>query len=51
MIDVDISGYDSDVEHEKNIDYSTKTYINPIRSTTGVKPHQQQYEDSDRYVQ
>ncbi len=43
-------GYDSDVAREKNMDYMSKTYANPIRATTGVKPHQQDYEDEDRYV-
>ena len=41
-------GYDSDVAREKNIDYTTKTYINPIRTTTGVKPHEQEYDEEDR---
>jgi len=40
-------GYDSDVEREKNIDYITKTYANPIRTTEGVKPHHQDYEDRE----
>lgn len=32
-------GYDSDVEREKNIDYVSKTYVNPIREATlGSKP-------------
>lgn len=35
------SGYDSDVEREKNIDYLTKIYTNPIRDGSGVKPQQQ----------
>ena len=36
-------GYDSDVEKEKQLDYSSKTYSNPIREAGGgVKPHQQE---------
>ena len=27
-------GYDSDVERESNIDYVSKTYVNPIREAT-----------------
>ena len=44
----DVTGYDSDVAHEKNMDYKKKTYENPIRETTGVKPHEQEYDDHDR---
>ena len=40
-----LSGYDSDVAREKNMDYGQKTYENPIRETTGVKPHEQEYDD------
>lgn len=40
-------GYDSDVAREKNIDYSTKTYANPIRSTAGIKPYEQEYDEDD----
>ena len=40
-------GYDSDVAREKNMDYAAKTYANPIRATSGVKPHEQEYEDDD----
>lgn len=39
-------GYDSDVAREKSIDYSQKTYANPIREKSGVKPRHQQ-DDSD----
>ena len=42
------TGYDSDVAHEKNMDYTAKTYANPIRSTAGVKPHLQDYEETER---
>ena len=35
-------GYDSDVEREKNMDYSQKIYVNPIREKEGVKPHLQE---------
>ncbi|XP_033734062.1 echinoderm microtubule-associated protein-like 6 [Pecten maximus] len=34
-------GYDSDVEREKNLDYASKSYTNPIRERKGVKPHLQ----------
>ena len=38
-------GYDSDVDREKQLDYSSKTYSNPIREVgQGVKPHQQEEE-------
>ena len=45
-----VSGYDSDVEREKNMDYAKKTYENPIRETRGVKPHEQEYDDENRCV-
>ncbi|XP_035687635.1 echinoderm microtubule-associated protein-like 6 isoform X3 [Branchiostoma floridae] len=35
-------GYDSDVQREKDIDYTTKTYAVNIRETSGTKPHLQQ---------
>ncbi|XP_074647902.1 echinoderm microtubule-associated protein-like 6 [Tubulanus polymorphus] len=41
-------GYDSDVEREKNMNYDTKTYANPIRETTGVKPHLQEQDEEER---
>ena len=42
-------GYDSDVQREKDIDYSSKTYSSPIRETDGVKPHlQPSKEDTER---
>ncbi|XP_013391678.1 echinoderm microtubule-associated protein-like 6 [Lingula anatina] len=42
-------GYDSDVTREKDMDYDAKTYANPIRETTGVKPHlQEQKEEIDK---
>lgn len=38
-------GYDSDVDREKQLDYFSKTYSNPIREVgRGVKPHQQDEE-------
>ncbi len=46
-----IEGYDSDVAREKSIDYSTKTYANPIRQSSGLKPNQRDYDDNnERYV-
>ena len=42
-------GYDSDVAREKNMDYTLKTYANSLRETSGVKPHEQEYESDDRY--
>ena len=44
------TGYDSDVAREKNLDYTLKTYANPIRQNVGVKPYQQQYEEEERSV-
>lgn len=41
-------GYDSDVAHEKNMDYTSKTYANPIRLNTGVKPMDQDYEEEEK---
>ena len=42
------SGYDSDVEREKNIDYTSKIYTNSIRDHTGaVKPQQQDANTND----
>ena len=41
------SGYDSDVQRETTMDYASKTYTNPLRETTGVKPDQQEVEDDD----
>ena len=32
-------GFDSDVEVEKNRTYEDKIYANPMRKTTGTKPH------------
>ena len=29
------------------MDYSTKTYANPIRGSKGVKPHQKSYDDDE----
>lgn len=36
-------GYDSDVEREKKMDYTSKIYSNPIHEAgQGVKPHRQE---------
>ncbi len=35
-------GYDSDVDREKRMDYSTKTYAQTSRDPSLLKPHQQQ---------
>jgi len=40
------SGYDSDVEREKKIDYSSKTYSSSLRETSGTKPQHQNVEES-----
>ena len=40
-------GYDSDVEREKNLNYSDKIYANPIRTTKGVKPHLRQSQEQE----
>ncbi|XP_041352370.1 echinoderm microtubule-associated protein-like 6 isoform X2 [Gigantopelta aegis] len=34
-------GYDSDVEREKKMDYTSKIYVNPIMEKEGVRPHLQ----------
>ncbi|XP_060573407.1 echinoderm microtubule-associated protein-like 6 [Ruditapes philippinarum] len=41
-------GYDSDVEREKNIDYSKKIYLNPIQEKDGVRPHLQEIKTVDK---
>ncbi|XP_055878559.1 echinoderm microtubule-associated protein-like 6 isoform X2 [Biomphalaria glabrata] len=43
-------GYDSDVEREKKIDYTTKIYANPVREKEGVKPHLQQEKEEMKPV-
>ncbi|XP_072031189.1 echinoderm microtubule-associated protein-like 6 isoform X3 [Amphiura filiformis] len=45
--DSEEEGYDSDVQREKDMDYGSKTYTNPIRETKGVKPHLQEQDDDD----
>ena len=37
------TGYDSDVEREKNIDYTSKIYTSPLRElgTEAIKPQEQ----------
>ena len=45
-----VSGYDSDVAREKNMDYTTKIYTDPIRKKTGIKPHEQEYEEEEKWV-
>ena len=42
MCFISCAGYDSDVEREKNMDYSKKIYANPIREKEGIKPHLQE---------
>ena len=42
-----MSGYDSDVQREKDMDYSDKTFSSPRREMAGVKPHLQEVEDDD----
>ena len=44
------SGYDSDVEREKNMDYSSKIYLNPNQEKGGVKPHLQETKDDAKLV-
>jgi len=48
--DSEEEGYDSDVQREKDIDYSAKTYGNPIRDTEGIKPHLQPTQPEEKYV-
>ncbi|KAI0227896.1 Echinoderm microtubule-associated protein-like 6 [Lamellibrachia satsuma] len=43
-------GYDSDVAREKNMDYTTKIYTDPIRKKSGIKPHEQEYEEEEKPV-
>ncbi|GFS05106.1 echinoderm microtubule-associated protein-like 6 [Elysia marginata] len=44
-------GYDSDVAREKDIDYTSKIYINPMRAKGGgVKPHLQEKEHEKQQV-
>eukprot|EP00795_Rhopilema_esculentum_P003114 gene3114-1413_t len=40
------SGYDSDVEREKKIDYSSKIYTVSLRESSGTKPQHQSIEES-----
>lgn len=42
------SGYDSDVEREKKIDYSSKIYTGSLRESSGTKPQNQDLEGSRR---
>ena len=42
-------GYDSDVEREKNMNYEDKTYVNPLRTTKGVKPHMREKQDDGEH--
>ena len=42
------TGYDSDVEREKKIDYSTKIYASSVQEKEGVKPHLQQTEEAEK---
>ena len=44
------SGYDSDVDREKKIDYTTKTYTTSLRETSGTKPQHQAKEESRKYA-
>ena len=30
------------------MDYTSKTYANPIRQSAGLKPHEQEYEEDDK---
>ena len=48
MTTVVSTGYDSDVEREKKIDYSTKIYAGSVQEKEGVKPHLQQMEEEDK---
>ncbi|XP_038072339.1 echinoderm microtubule-associated protein-like 6 [Patiria miniata] len=45
--DSEEDGYDSDVQRETTIDYASKTYTNPLREKTGVKPDQQTMQEDD----
>ena len=41
-------GYDSDVDREKNMDYGSKTYAQPTRDPTLIKPHLQSSDKGDQ---
>ena len=43
------SGYDSDVEREKKIDYATKIYVNPKVEKEGIPPHLQEQKEKAKY--
>ena len=42
------SGYDSDVEREKKMDYSSKIYTGSLRESSGTKPQHQNVEENRR---
>lgn len=42
------AGFDSDVDREKNIDYTSKFNSDPIRTMTGIKPSEQKYQDDEK---
>ncbi len=41
-------GYDSDVAREKNMDYSKKIYVNPVREIGAKKPHLQEVQEVEK---
>ena len=46
VIAIDFSqGYDSDVDREKRMDYSTKIYNSPIKDKEGIPPHLQEQKE------
>lgn len=42
LTESDGEGYDSDIQRELDIDYTTKIYSKPLRETEGVKPQHQE---------
>ena len=47
-IHVSFLGYDSDVEREAKMDYSTKIYAVNMRETTGTKPNLQEKKEKEK---
>ena len=48
LLHVPFLGYDSDVEREAKMDYSTKIYAVNMRETTGTKPNLQEKKEKEK---
>ncbi|KAK7103893.1 echinoderm microtubule-associated protein-like 6 [Littorina saxatilis] len=46
--DSEEEGYDSDVEREKKMDYSTKIYASSVQEKEGVRPNLQEQEEEEK---